>query len=120
MAVCLATATASVKLVVVGFSLVWTHSIEKIDWQENWQVTAGGLSLVSATIRGSGAGMEVPDGAVWHDGAWTYQQPLLVPALRLTRSPYVPDYRLCLPGEPCRPLSQWIAPDDTVTTVSPC
>jgi len=89
MALCLTTAVTSIKLLVTAFTLVWTHSIEKIDWQEQWQVQPDGLQLLAATVRGSGAGMEVPDGAVWHDGAWTYALPLRVPALRLTRSPYV-------------------------------
>ncbi|WP_147693016.1 DUF1850 domain-containing protein [Vogesella mureinivorans] len=120
MALCLATAATSIKLLVAAFTLVWTHSIEKIDWQEQWQVQPDGLLLVAATVRGSGAGMEVPDGAVWQNGAWTYSPQLRVPVLRLTRSPYVPDYRLCLPGQPCQPLWHWLPADDTVTTVAPC
>lgn len=120
MALCLATATASVKLAVATFTLVWTHSIEKVDWQEQWQVRGNSLWLAAATIRGSGAGMEVPDGARWHDGAWTYQPQLAVPQVLLTRSRYVPDYRLCLPGEPCRPMWHWLPADDTVTRMLSC
>jgi hypothetical protein len=47
-------------LALAAFTLVWTHSIEKVDWQEDWHVTPDGLELVQARVKGSGAGMEPP------------------------------------------------------------
>src|SRR4029077_17138069 len=47
-------------LSVAAFTLVWTHSIEKVEWQEDWRVTPQGLELVQARVKGSGAGMEPP------------------------------------------------------------
>ena len=59
-----------------GFSLSWTHSVEKTEWREDWRVTPQGLVPVRAAIRGSGAGMEpAPDARlidgwlVWHPKA---------------------------------------------------
>lgn len=71
------------------FTLSWTHSVEKVEWQETWRVLPGGLEAVEAEIRGSGAGMEPPPDARWEDGRWTY-----VPALGL-----VPELRLAASGE---------------------
>src|SRR5690606_25695468 len=61
------------------FTLAWTHTIEKIRWEEDYQLPPAGLRLQAARVRGTGAGMEVPDGAVLRDGAWHYQPQL--PAL---------------------------------------
>jgi len=53
-------AVRDVVLSIAAFTLVWTHSIEKIDWQEDWRITPQGLELVQARVKGSGAGMEPP------------------------------------------------------------
>lgn len=125
-------------------TLAWTHSIEKIRWEEDWAVadpaTSTGLSTVTASappttgpgvtitearIRGSGAGMEIPEGAVLRDGVWHYRPGLPpLPAVRLTQSPYVPPYTLCVAGD-CRPLPGWLAgggtiPDNAVIELRPC
>ncbi|MFX8809293.1 DUF1850 domain-containing protein, partial [Acinetobacter baumannii] len=81
-------------------TLAWTHSVEKIAWEEDWRILADGrLAIAAARIRGSGAGLEPPADAVLVDGAWTYR-PELPPqaALRLTRSHFTADYRLCWQG----------------------
>ncbi|MFX6230366.1 DUF1850 domain-containing protein, partial [Acinetobacter baumannii] len=30
-------------LAVAAFTLSWTHSVEKVEWQEDWRVTPQGL-----------------------------------------------------------------------------
>ena len=47
MSVCFATGTIAKMLQVTALSLAWTHSVEKIEWQEDWRITPGGLELVS-------------------------------------------------------------------------
>lgn len=60
------------------FTLDWTHSVEKIHWHEDWQLAPVGLRLTAAAVRGSGAGMEAGNGAVFRDGWWRWQ---VVPAI---------------------------------------
>ena len=92
------------------FTLAWDHTIEKIRWEEDYRVTASGLVLGEARVKGSGAGMEIPDDAVWRKGVWSYRRtlPPLQP-LRLARTPEAGDYQLCF-ERVCRPLSVWLGP----------
>lgn len=69
-----------------GFTLGWTHSVERTGWRENWRVEGDRLHLVSAAIRGSGAGMEPGEGAVLKDGWLEWQPDLRVPAITLAAS----------------------------------
>ncbi len=87
------------------FALAWTHSIEKIRWEEDWRIEAGRLHLEQARVRGSGAGMEPPDGAVLERGVWHYR-PQLAPLDRLTlaHSTFTAGWELCALGR-CRPLA---------------
>jgi hypothetical protein len=87
MSVCLVAAGKATMVAVSAFTLAWTHSVEKTRWEEDWRLTPSGLQLVEARVQGSGAGMEVPDGAMLKDGAWAYA-PDLPPqaALLLARS----------------------------------
>lgn len=55
------------------FTLSWTHSVEKVAWQERWEVTADGLMLREARVKGSGAGMEPADGARREAGWWIWE-----------------------------------------------
>jgi hypothetical protein len=97
-----------VKLPVQAFTLAWTHSIEKIRWEEDYRIEGHRLRLVEARIRGSGAGMEPPDGAVLRQGVWHYR-PALAPVeqLDLARSGFVEDYTLCWEGR-CHPMQELI------------
>jgi hypothetical protein len=100
---------AEAALPVRDFTLAWTHSVEKTAWEEDWRIRDDGrLTIAAARVRGSGAGMEPPADAVLVDGAWTYR-PVLPPqaALRLTRSHFTADYRLCWQGG-CMPLDRLI------------
>ncbi len=117
---CLAAAGHAVSLPAARFTLVWQHSIEKIDWEEDYVAAGSWLCLSGARIRGTGAGMEPPDDAVRVGAVYAYR-----PAQRwfrsldLARSSYVEDYRLCIDGR-CRPLSTWIPVSAGATRIGPC
>lgn len=95
-AICLAAGALAAALPLAQFTLAWTHSIEKIRWEEDYRVVDHHLVLEEARIRGSGAGMEPPVNARFEHGVWHYK-PVLPPLerLRLTHSPYAADYELC-------------------------
>ena len=109
-------------LSVAAFTLVWTHSIEKVDWQEDWRITRGGLELVQARVKGSGAGMEPPPDARLVDG-WFQWQPKRAPMPRvvLGNSGAAGEWRLCSDGH-CRTLSEIFGHPvgANVTTMSAC
>jgi hypothetical protein len=103
---CLAAAGVVKTLALATFTLVWTHSIEKTAWQEDWRVTALGLELVAARIKGFGAGMEPPPEARLVDGwfQWEVHRPPQ-PELLLGNSGAAGEWRLCADGS-CRTLSE--------------
>jgi hypothetical protein len=70
--ICLLTAGKVTVLAGSAFTLSWTHSVERTRWEEDWRVTPGGLQIVEARVKGSGAGMEPPVDAVLKDGWWAY------------------------------------------------
>jgi hypothetical protein len=119
---CLTSAGVVKSLSVAAFTLAWTHSIEKTDWQEDWRVTPGGLQLVQARVKGSGAGMEPPPEARLVDG-WLQWQPARgpMPELVLGNSGAAGEWRLCSDGG-CRTLSEIFGHpiDANVTIMSAC
>jgi hypothetical protein len=102
---CLASAGVVKTLSVAVFTLAWTHSVEKVDWQEDWRVTPQGLELVQARVKGSGAGMEPPPEARLVDG-WFQWQPKRapMPEVVLGHSGAAGEWRLCHDGK-CKTLS---------------
>src|SRR5690606_27354973 len=74
-------------------------------WEEDWRLTASGLEIVEARIKGSGAGMEAPDRSVLKDGWWAYQPSLPpLPALVLAASGATgTGWRICI-AEACQEL----------------
>lgn len=119
-ALCLAAGVLQVQLPVTNFTLRWQHSIEKIEWAEDYEVAGVWLHLSQARIRGSGAGMEPADNSVLFDGVWHYR--LNDPWRReivLARSDYVPDYELCIAGV-CRRLTHWLPIAAGPTTLRAC
>ena len=106
LSLCLASAGLVKTVAVAAFTLVWTHSIEKVDWQEDWRVTAVGLQLVQARVKGSGAGMEPPPEARLTDGwfQWRPQRPPMHEVI-LGNSGAAGEWRLCT-GTKCETLSE--------------
>jgi hypothetical protein len=104
---CLASLGVVKTLSIAAFTLVWTHSVEKVDWQEDWRVTPNGLQLVQARVKGSGAGMEPPPEARLVDGWFQWQQPARppLPEVLLGNSGAAGEWRLCSDGS-CRTLSE--------------
>lgn len=108
------------------FTLAWTHSIEKVRWEEDYRIvqpnTAGPpeLLLERARIQGSAAGMEPPDDAVLRNGWYEYHPVTPTPSgLRLTRSVHTADYDICFAGQ-CRPMGELLASDGDITWLRPC
>ncbi|MCK6405309.1 MAG: DUF1850 domain-containing protein [Rhodocyclaceae bacterium] len=126
MSLCIASGSLLATLPLAAFTLVWTHSIEKTRWEEDWRIHDMKLELTIARIRGSGAGMEIPAGATLRDGVWHYV-PMLLPqgGLLLRHSPYVTGYELCAENH-CRPLADLlpglkeIPGDNAIIELRPC
>ncbi len=104
MSLCFASAGVVKALQVAAFTLAWTHSVEKTDWQEDWRVTPDGLRLVEARVKGSGAGMEPPPDARLVDGWWRWAPNEAPPEVVLGNSGAAGEWRICVDGA-CRTLS---------------
>ncbi len=103
-------------------TLSWTHSIQKTVWEEDYRREGKALRLVEARVRGSGAGMEPPEGAVLKDGAWHYVPALpALPNVQLRHSPYAAGYRVCSGGQ-CRSVTEWLSklPQEAILELRPC
>jgi hypothetical protein len=102
---CLISSGVVKTLSLAAFTLAWTHSVEKVEWQEDWRVTPRGLELVQARVKGSGAGMEPSPEARLINGwfQWQPQRPPM-PELVLGNSGAAGEWRLCADGQ-CRTLS---------------
>jgi hypothetical protein len=118
LSLCLASAGVVKTLSVMAFTLVWTHSIEKTDWQEDWRVTPQGLQLVQARIKGFGAGMEPLPEARLIDGwfEWKPGRPPQ-PEIVLGNSAAAGEWRLCEGGH-CRTMSEILGHDVGVNTTT--
>lgn len=109
------------------FTLAWTHSIEKVRWEEDYAVAPGQrpgeapvLQALTARVRGSAAGMEPPEDAVLRKGWYEYTPRMWSPhGLRLTRSAYTADYEWCVDGH-CEPLGRWLPSDGGITLLTAC
>ncbi len=115
---CLLIGAVAVALSGDRFTLEWTHSVEKVDWREEWIVNEDGLRLMKAAIKGSGAGMEPGPNAKLENGWWVWRpnRPP-VPVLILAASGATPSaWRLC-DGDDCRDLG---AEAGNAITIKPC
>lgn len=120
MQLCLATAGVVIALPLQTFTLAWTHSIEKIRWEEDYRIVGDELQLTEARIRGTGAGMEPPPDAVLKNGVWHYRPQITsLKTVRLTRSGYVADYQFCIEGN-CRVLGRIVGDQATVVDMTAC
>ena len=117
MPLCLAAGAVTATLAIESFTLAWTHSIEKVRWEEDWHIQGKALVITEARIRGTGAGMEPPADAVLKDGAWHYR-PKVGPLarLRLAHSPYTTGYQLCIAGK-CGPLAEHLPGAENPSTI---
>lgn len=82
MSICVLAGGKALTLGAALFTLSWTHSVEKIRWEEDWRAGPAGLELVEARVQGSGAGMEPPPEARFENGWWRYR-PSLPPQAEL-------------------------------------
>lgn len=109
-------------LQVASFTLAWTHSVQKTEWQEDWVATSRGLQIVEARIKGSGAGMDPPPDASLVHGWWQWrpQRPPL-PELVLANSHAASAWRLCVHGR-CQTIDEILGPvaGDGVVTFRAC
>ncbi|WP_353859347.1 DUF1850 domain-containing protein [Azospirillum formosense] len=122
-ALCLSALGGAVLAALPGpaFTLSWTHSVERTEWREDWRIEDGRLVLIEARVKGTGAGMEPPQGARLAEGWWIWV-PAVPPLERLVlaASSHTPDHRLCA-GEECRPLHGWIGgPVPSPLELKPC
>lgn len=118
--------TTTVFVPVTQFTLAWTHSIEKVRWEEDYAVETKAstgqpqLHATRARIKGSAAGMEPPNDAVLQGGWYHYTPSIAHPdSLRLTRSEFTPDYDWCVAGK-CQSMSTLIATDTGITRATAC
>ena len=82
----------------VLFSLSWTHSVEKTQWKEYWQVQSEELVLAETFVKGSGAGIDPAPHAVLDQGwyRWAPLAPVKLPSIFLANSELTPDnWNLC-------------------------
>jgi hypothetical protein len=117
MTACLMVGGVALALSGPAFQLRWTHSVEKVEWVEEWRVEPGALHLTAARIKGSGAGMEPGEGAVLRDGwlVWTVDRRLSELALAASGATGA-GWQLC-DGDACRLLA---AEPGNPVTLAPC
>ena len=111
MSLCLMAGTKAVTLAVTAFTLSWTHSVERTEWHETWQVSPAGLELTEARVKGSGAGMEPGEGARLQDGWWIWN-PAVGPQTEVhlaASGATVSGWQLCAEGE-CLGLGELPSP----------
>ncbi len=122
MSLCLAAGGTLKAIAAAVFTLAWTHSVEKVRWEETWETVPGGVRLIEARIKGSGAGMEPAPHARLRQGWWTWEgNGEVFPRLSLGHSGQAGHWHLCVEGK-CRPLHDLIATANEVepVTISKC
>ncbi len=119
---CLAGAGMTVKIAAAAFTLTWTHTVERIPWEEDWRIAGDRLVLTEARVKGSGAGMEPPDGARLVDGfyRWTPEDPFREEiVLRRAPTAIAGDWHLCVEGR-CRALGEVLPAEADPVVVRVC
>lgn len=115
---CLVIGATVLSLTGSGFDLSWTHSVEKTEWRESWEIGTDGLRLTEAAVKGSGAGMDPGAGARLEDGWWIWTPSLPpVPSLKLAASGTTEGgWKLC-DRTTCRQIG---ATPGSALTLAPC
>jgi hypothetical protein len=118
--ICLLAGKLVAPLMAGAVTLAWTHSVERIGWEEDWRAGPAGLELVEARVRGSGAGMEPPPGAKLTDGVWAWK-PSLPPQREVVmrRSGATADWRICIAGR-CRPMEAYLPAEADPVAMKVC
>jgi len=118
--ICLVAGSTVAPLLAGAITLAWTHSVERILWEEDWRAGPAGLELVEARVRGSGAGMEPPPEARLADGVWAWR-PALPPQREIVmrRSGATADWRICISGL-CRPLETYVSAEADSVVMKVC
>lgn len=116
---CLVAGAVTVKLA-SAFTLAWTHSVERIEWQEDWRASEAGLVLAEERVQGSGAGMEPPPDAVL-EGDFYVSHPDRPPLreILLRRSGATADWRVCFDGD-CHVMGELLPTDADPVTLTVC
>jgi hypothetical protein len=117
---CLEAGATVLRLALASFTLAWTHTVEKVAWEEDWRVEPAGLVLVESRVRGSGAGMEPGPDARLEGGVFRWR-PSLPPLSQviLARTPGLADWRICAEGS-CSPLGSLLPASEGPVTLRPC
>lgn len=120
MSVCVILAGKTSVIAASAFTIAWTHSIERVPWEEDWRVQGRQLVLVEARVKGSGAGMEPAEDAVLENGWWRYRPTLPVQdKLTLAASGATASgWRICAGGT-CTTLDA-MSQSSTPITISAC
>jgi hypothetical protein len=116
---CLAVGGLVLALSSPAFSLHWVHSVEKLEWQEDWVIENQSLRLRTARVKGSGAGMEPAEGARLQGGWWVWHPEMVVPAITLAASGTTQGgWHLCS-GPECREIGAKAAMPLVITPCLP-
>jgi len=117
--ICLSGGGVVVKLA-AALTLSWTHSVEKVKWEEDWRAHPAGIAIVESRVKGSGAGMEPPPGAKLKNGVYSYR-PHWVPMKEvvLRRSGATADWNVCIGGT-CKPMGDYLPANADPVTLSLC
>lgn len=118
--ICLVAGKVVAPLMAGAMTLAWTHSVEKIAWEEDWRATPAGLELMEARVKGSGAGMEPPPNARLVNGSWIWKPNLPLQAeVVMRRSGATADWRICIKGK-CQPMEVYVPPRADPIVMKPC
>jgi hypothetical protein len=117
--ICLAGGGVVVKLA-AAITLSWTHSVEKVKWEEDWRAHPAGIAITESRVKGSGAGMDPPPGSKLKNGVYSYR-PHLAPVkeIALRRSGATADWNICMSGA-CKPMSDYLPANADPVTLSRC
>ena len=107
MTLCILVAAKTNVFLACLFTLSWTHSVEKIECQEDWKIVNSQLEIIEARIQGSGAGMDPPEGSKFKGGWWVYKpNKLSVKELLLsTSNTNLENWKICFNGN-CQVLKK--------------
>ena len=101
MSLCVASSLKIASYAVSLFTLTWSHSVEKVQWQEDWKIVNNKFEIVEARIKGSGAGMEPPEDSKLVNGWWVYKPKNIKQKeiILATSNTNIENWKLCLSGE---------------------